>query len=175
MINVITGPPADEGPGGRIRLEGRSYRGLLAQGSAVYRKDDKWLALDTNFFRMDGIEREPPLPDLRVPQTSRRAMVGLRGGLALSPRMDVRLRLRAFNDRLDGVSSQQFPGLPRFFIDQPNDTRRYTAHVIHVTNLGRGSSLRMTLGRQWSLNFTERDRRDSPLGERHDRSATMQS
>lgn len=175
VINVITGPPATEGGSGRLRLEGRSLRGLLAQGAASYRKDDRWIALDTNFFRMDGVEREPPLPDLRVPQTSRRAMVGLRGGLALSPRMDVRLRLRAFNDRLDGVSSQQFPGLPRFFIDQPNDTRRYTAHVIHVTNLGRGSSLRMTLGRQWSLNFTERDRRDSPLGERHDRSATMQS
>jgi outer membrane receptor for ferrienterochelin and colicins len=174
VINIITAPPATQGWSGRVRLEGRSYRGLLGQGSVAYRHEDKWAALDSNFFRMDGIERQADLPDLRLPE-SRRIMVGVRGGMSISPKMDVRVRLRAFDDRLQGLESQQLPGLPRFLIDTPNDTRRYTAHVIHMTNLGGGSTLRMTLGRQWTLNDTERDRRDSPLDERHDRTSTMQS
>jgi outer membrane receptor for ferrienterochelin and colicins len=175
VINIITAPPRDEGPSGRARVEGRSHRGLLTQGGAAYRKDDKWVSVESSFFRMDGIEKQPDLPDLRIPETSRQLMVGLRGGFALSPKMDVRVRVRAFNDRTDGLESQQLPGLPRYLIDEPEETRRYAAHIIHVTDLGGGSSLRMTLGHQHVDNFTSRDFRGSPVNERHDRTDRMQS
>src|SRR6185295_13960540 len=54
-------------------------------------------------------------------------------------------------------------------------TNRYTLHVIHVTRFGKGSNLRLTMGRQQFDNFTARDRRDSPIDERHDRHHRMQS
>src|SRR5262249_46329570 len=120
-------------------------------------------------------KRQDDLPDLRIPDTTRRLMVGVRGGFAMGEKMDVRVRLRAFNDRTDGLESQQPPGLARYLIDEPEVTRRYTAHVIHMTDLGGGSSLRMTLGHQRVENFTSRDFRSSPLSERHDRSDRMQS
>jgi outer membrane receptor for ferrienterochelin and colicins len=175
VINIITAPPRDEGASGRAKIEGRSHRGLLTQGGAAYRSGDKWLAMESSFFRMDGIEKQSDLPDLRIPETSRRLMVGLRGGFAISPKMDVRVRLRAFNDRTDGIESQQPPGLARYVLDEPEETRRYTAHVIHVTDLGGGSSLRMTLGHQHVDNTTTRNFRNSVTGERHDRKDRMQS
>jgi outer membrane receptor for ferrienterochelin and colicins len=175
VINVVTAPPRLQGPSGRVRLEGRSHLALLTQGGAAYRKEGEWIGLDASFFRMDGLERGEGLPDLRIPQTTRRLMLGVRGGFALGERMDVRVRLRAFNDRLDGLESQVAPGLGRYLIDLPTTTQRYTAHVVHVTNLGGGSSLRLTLGRQWVDNTTARDRRASPLDEQHDRLHRMQS
>lgn len=175
VINIVTAPPRREGASGRVRLEGRSHLALLAQGGGAYRSGDKWIGLDASMYRMDGLEKQEGLPDLRIPQVSRRLMVGLRGGFALSERMDIRARVRMMNDRDDGLESQVAPGLGRYLIDLPEETRRYTAHVIHVTQLGGGSSLRLTLGRQWVDNYTMRDRRDSPIDERHDRSHRMQS
>jgi outer membrane receptor for ferrienterochelin and colicins len=175
VINVITAPPRLQGASGRARLEGRSHVALLAQGGIAYRSGDKWIGVDASGFRMNGLERDEGLPDLRIPETSRRLMLGVRGGFALSERMDVRLRLRTFNDATEGLESQLTPGLGRYLIDLPATTQRYTAHVIHVTNLGGGSSLRLTLGRQWVDNTTARDRRASPLDERHDRLHRMQS
>src|SRR5262249_41782498 len=175
VINIITAPPKDEGASGRARIEGRSHLGLLTQGGAAYRAGDKWVAVESSFFRMDGIQKQDDLPDLRIPETSRQLMVGLRGGFARSPKFDVRVRLRYFNDRTDGLESQQPPGLPRFLIDEPEETRRYTAHVIGVADLGKGSSLRMTLGHQHVDNYTSMDFRGSPVSERHARTDRMQS
>src|SRR5262249_4103844 len=76
---------------------------------------------------------------------------------------------------LDGVESQVAPGLGRFTSDLPQQTDRYTLHVIHVTKLASGASLRLTMGRQQFENFTATDRRDSPIDERHDRHQRMQS
>lgn len=174
VVNVITAPPKLEGPSGRVRLEGRSYRGLVFQGNAAYRKGDPWVIVDGNYMRMDGIEKSDGLPDLRIPETSR-GMIGLRTGTSLTRDMDVRVRVRAFRDRQDGIETQNVPGLGRYVIDTPAETERYTAHLIHVTRFGRGSSIRLALGRQWFDNFTMRDRRDSPVDERHDRTQRMQS
>lgn len=174
VVNIITAAPREEGPSGRGRLEYRSRNGVLAQGSGSYRKGDPWIGFDANYFRMDGIARDANLPDLRVPETSR-AMFGVRGGARISPEMDFRIRARAFRDRQDGLETQQPPGLKRFTIDTPAETDRYTLHLVHVTKFAKGSSLRLTLGRQWFDNFTARDIRDSPIDERHDRKDRMQS
>jgi outer membrane receptor for ferrienterochelin and colicins len=174
VVNILTAPPRAEGPTGRLRLEGRSLNGLLLQAQGAYRRGAPWAIVDFNLMRMDGIEKVPG-PDLRLPDTSRR-MVGLRAGTSLSPTMDVRVRARSFRERSDGLETEVTPGLGRFTIDTPAQTDRYTLHVIHVTRLGpQGSNLRLTMGRQWFDNFTARDRRDSPIDERHDRTQRMQS
>jgi outer membrane receptor for ferrienterochelin and colicins len=174
VVNVITSPPRNEGPTGRMRMEYRSLNGVVLQANAAYRRGKPWAVLDFNLTRMDGIERDPG-PDLRVPETSRR-MVGIRAGTSITPEMDVRIRARTFRDRTDGLQTQTPPGLPTFTIDTPAQTDRYTLHVIHVTKIGtKGSNLRLTMGRQWFDNFTARDRRDSSIDERHDRTHRMQS
>lgn len=182
VVNVITSPPRTEGATARLRMEARSLSGAVLQANAAYRARGAyapWAILDFNLTRMEGIQRAPKgsnIPDLRVPDTARR-MVGLRAGTRLSEQMDVRVRARAFSDRLDGLETQLRPGIAqRFVIDTPAQTDRYTLHVIHVTKLGtKGSNLRLTMGRQWFDNFTARDLRDSPIDERHDRTHRMQS
>ena len=174
VVNIITAPPRDEGPSGRGRVEYRSLNGLVLQGNGAYRKGSPWVGLDFNYTRYDGIQRRPDVPDLRIPETQRR-MIGLRAGTRLSRSMDVRVRMRAFRDRLDGLETQTAPGLGRFTLDLPEETNRYTLHVIHFTKLGKGSSLRLTLGRQQFDNFTSKDRRGSPIDERRDRDHRMQS
>ena len=174
VVNIITAPPRDEGPTGRMRMEGRSRNGLVLQANAGYRRGKPWAAVDFNLTRMDGIEKAQG-PDLRLPEQSHR-MVGLRAGTSLTPEMDVRIRARQFRDRTDGLETQAAPGLGRFVIDTPAQTDRYTLHVIHTTKIGgKGSNLRLAMGRQWFDNFTARDRRDSPIDERHDRTQRMQS
>lgn len=174
VVNIITAPPREEGPTGRMRMEGRSLNGIVLQGNAAYRRRAPWAALDFNLSRMDGIEK-PVGPDLQVPEMSHR-MIGIRAGTSITPEMDVRVRARQFRDRTDGLESQISPGLGKFLIDTPSQTDRYTFHVIHVTRIGsKGSNLRLTLGRQQFDNFTIRDRRNSPIDERHDRTQRLQS
>lgn len=174
VVNIITGPPKQQGPTGRLRMEYRSYNGLVLQANASYRKNTSWAALDFNLVRMDSIEEDPE-PKTRLPSSSNR-MVGVRAGTSLTDNMDVRVRARMFRDRTDGVDVQQLPGVPLQILDEPNETNRYTLHVIHTTRFGtNGSNLRITVGRQWYDNYTATDNRDSPLGERHDRTQRMQS
>jgi outer membrane receptor for ferrienterochelin and colicins len=175
VVNILTAPPRDEGPTGRLRTEYRSLNGVVLQGNAGYRRGAPWAALDFNLTRMDGIEKGNG-PDLRVPETSHR-MVGVRAGTSLTPTMDVRVRARQFRDRTDGLETQRTPGFPTPFItDTPSQTDRYTLHVIHTTRIGSdGSNLRLTMGRQWFDNVTARDRRESPIDEHHDRTQRMQS
>jgi outer membrane receptor for ferrienterochelin and colicins len=182
VVNVITAPPRRFGPTARLRAEYRSLHGVVLQGGAAEKVDarsglfsEPWIGLDANYTRLDGVEKTPGLPDLRIPETSR-AMAGVRGGFRLGDSMDLRIRARAFRDRSDGIESQTAPGNVGLFIsDLPAQTNRYTLHVIHVTKLGGGASLRLTLGRQQFDNFTATDRRNSPIDERHDRDDRMQS
>jgi outer membrane receptor for ferrienterochelin and colicins len=178
VVNIITAPPRDFGPSGRGKLEYRSLHGIVAQGSTAYKlrsRYEPWAGLDMQYTRMDGVPKQDDLPDLRIPE-SERHMVGIRGGFRMTEDMDIRARLRAFHDRFDGIESSVAPGLKRYVIDDPEVTNRYTAHVIHVTKLDKkGSSLRLTLGRQWYDNFTEQQYRDSPIFTRHDREERMQS
>jgi len=85
VINIITSAPRAEGPSGRARVEGRSYRGVVLQGNAAARADRAWISVDTNFFRQDAVTRTPGLPDTQVPETTR-AMVGLRAGARVAER-----------------------------------------------------------------------------------------
>ncbi len=175
VVNVLTAAAAQEGAAAAADAgrEGRSS-GCRSGGIMPRIGARRGAALDLNLTRMDGIEKSPG-PDLRVPETSRR-MVGIRAGTSLTPHMDVRIRARQFRDRTDGLETQTAPGLGRFIIDTPSQTDRYTLHLIHVTRIGsQGSNVRITLGRQWFDNFTARDRRQSPIDERHDRTQRMQS
>ncbi len=174
VVNILTAPPRSTGPSGRARAEGRSHDGVLLQGNGSFRKGATWFGLETNYFRQDGIARTPGLPDLQIPETSR-FMLGARGGASLSRSVDVRVRARWFRDRLDGLSSKVAPGLGRYLIEEPNDTDRYTLHVIENVDLGKSSSLRLTMGRQWIDNSTAQKQKGSPVGERHDRYDRMQS
>jgi outer membrane receptor for ferrienterochelin and colicins len=188
VVNIITGPPRRPGIAARGRAEYRSLNGVVLQGNVSARKDgalgplqEPWVGLDANYTRLDGVERTPGLPDLRLPATDRR-MIGVRGGMLLLrggkgvPEMDVRIRMRAFRDRQDGIESEKRPGIDeRFITDLPTQTNRYTVHVIHVTKFQGGASLRLTMGRQQFDNFTATDRRGSPIDERHDRVHRMQS
>ncbi len=182
VVNILTAPPRRFGFAGRGRAEYRSLHGVVLQGNASGKADtalgflrEPWIGLDANFTRLDGVRRAEPLPDLRIPESNRR-MLGLRAGARLSEAMDVRVRLRAFRDRLDGIESETRPGLDeRFLTDLPAETHRYTVHVIHVTKLRNGASLRLTMGRQEYENFTGKDRRNSPIDERRDREHRMQS
>lgn len=174
VVNVITAPPRSAGPAGRIRAERRSHDGLVLQGNGAYRHDATWAALDTNVSRQDGIARTPGIPDLQIPETSR-FMLGARAGTRLTKAVDVRVRARWFHDSLDGLSSKVAPGIGRYVIDEPNDTDRFTLHVIETIDLGKGSSLRLTLGRQWIDNTTASIQRGSVVGDRHERRDRMQS
>lgn len=174
VVNILTAPPRSMGASGRARVEGRSHHGLLLQGSGSYRKSGAWVGLETDFFRQDGVARTPGLPDRHVPETSR-FMLGARGGARITERMDLRVRARWFHDRLEGLSSKVAPGLGRYLIEEPNETDRYTVHVIQSVDLGEGSSLRLTMGRQWVDNATAQTQAGSTVGERHDRYNRMQS
>jgi outer membrane receptor for ferrienterochelin and colicins len=173
VVNLITAPPRRVGPWGRLRLEGRSFNGAVAQVGASYRRQDTWVQLDANYTRQDGLARRDGEPDLKLPESARR-MFGVRAGTRLG-KVDLRLRARWFRDRLDGLESQVAPGLGRYLVDLPEETNRYTLHAIEVLDLGRGSSLRVTLGKQWTFNETGKDRRDSPIDERRERFHTMHS
>jgi outer membrane receptor for ferrienterochelin and colicins len=181
VVNIITAPPRRPGFTARGRAEYRSLNGVVLQGNAAVKGAsalgplrEPWVGLDGNYTRMDGVERTPGLPDLRIPESDRR-MIGVRSGARLSDAMDVRVRARAFRDRLDGIESASLPGVGRFVTDLPQQTDRYTLHVIHATRLANGGNLRLTLGRQQFDNYTGKDRRDSPIDERRDRDHRMQS
>lgn len=174
VVNIITQGPRQEGASGRGRFEMRNPWGYVLQGNGAYRRGTSWAGVDLNAVQSAGISRRPEVPDLTVPE-SFRGMVGLRGGTELSDRVSVRLRLRTFRDRIEGLESQETPGLKRFLIDLPEATNRITAHLIEEIKLAKASSLRVTLGHQRSENETKRDRRDSPLDEVRQRSHRMQS
>ncbi|CAN5450410.1 N/A [soil metagenome] len=174
VVNILTAPPRREGGSGRLRLEGRNPWGVVAQGNAAYRSGNYWATADVNVNRSAGIARIDGLPDLQIPDVLR-TMVGLRGGFRLSPKVDIRIRGRWFRDRIDGLETQLVPNLGRYVVDLPEETNRFTLHVIDNIDLGRGSSLRFTVGRQQTYGETRQDRRDSPIDQVRDRSHQMSS
>jgi outer membrane receptor for ferrienterochelin and colicins len=179
VVNVLTAPPVADGLSGRARLEGRTGPAMIVTSSGAWRAKRTWVGMDANYtytnsLRARGRGVDPTLPDLQVPR-GERGMLGVRGGFALSERVDVRLRARWMHDRADGLSSQVVPALGRFLIDLPEETNRFTVHAITNVDLGKGSTLRMTLGQQRYFNETAQDRRASPVDEVHDRQQRMQS
>lgn len=174
VVNILTAPPILQGFSGRYRGEYRTYRGVVLQGGSSYRKSDHWVTVDGNFTRQDGIAGKPGLPDLTIPEQMR-SLVGLRAGTRISKGVDVRIRARWIRDRSDGLETQVVPGLRRYEIALPATTNRFTLHAIEQVDLGKGSGLRLTVGRQWTENETQKDRVDSPLDEIRDRHHSMQS
>jgi outer membrane receptor for ferrienterochelin and colicins len=174
VVNVITRGPDARGPSGRLRLEGRTQPGYLAQGTLAYRRASAWVALDANVTSTDARADRVDLPDTTLPAVSRR-MVGVRAGMRVLPRVDVRVRARYFDDLTTGLESTLAPGLGRYLVDLPTRTRRITFHVIESLDLGGGSSLRLTLGKQAAFGDATKDRRGSPVDESRLRDHGMQS
>lgn len=174
VVNVITAPPARFGPSGRVRLEGRSRWGLLAQGSGAYRGERLWVSADASVDREDGVALDPSKPDLWFPDRTQ-TLMGLRAGAPVGERIELRLRARWLRDAQQGLETQVVPGLGSFLIDLPERTERVGLNLSELVDLGGGSNLRVALSRQWSSRESTRDRRDSPVDETRDRRGTMQS
>lgn len=174
VVNVLTAPPIDEGPSGRVRLERRSLNGWVGQASGAYRWGRAWGGLDLNYTRADGVQRESGKPDLSIPETERK-MIGVRGGFALGPGVELRARVRHFADRLEGAGSREVPGVGLLRIRLPEEVDRTTVHLISDHRLAPGATLRMTLGRQWYEGRSNKEYDDSPVNERRSRSYGMQS
>ncbi|WP_153819582.1 TonB-dependent receptor plug domain-containing protein [Polyangium spumosum] len=174
VVNVVTGQPLAPGFSGRARLEGRSRRGVIAQGNASWRGERAWATLDGNFFRTDGVSLLEDSVDLAMPSRLQ-GMLGLRVGGKLGRRMRLQGRMRWIHDASEGRQSQVVPGLGTYRIDLPQRTDRFTLHLVELVELGRGSSLRLALGQQWAFDTTRKDRFESPLDESRDRRASLSS
>ncbi|AKT42021.1 TonB-dependent receptor plug domain-containing protein [Chondromyces crocatus] len=174
VINVISGPPAQFGPSGRVRLEGRNRWGLLAQGTGAYRRDDHWVSADASVQREDGLALDPNKPDMWLPNRMQ-TLMGLRAGAPLGSRSQLRMRLRWLRDGQDTLESQIVPGLSPFLIDVFETTQRVVVNASELIDLGGGSNLRLAVNRQWAGRTRNRDRRDSPVDELRELSGTMQS
>lgn len=175
VINLITAPPSFEGPSGRGRMEIRSGPGAVFSGSGAYRSKKYWAGVDANYTYQDSIRRNPNILDTQIPQYER-GMTGIRGGFPLSEKTDVRIRARWFHDHAQGLQTLTRPGIMMPLVyDTPEETNRYTLHAIVNSDLGKGSSLRLTLGRQWYENQTKTDLRMGADDQTHDRHQRMQS
>jgi outer membrane receptor for ferrienterochelin and colicins len=189
VVNVLTAPPAQVGPSGRFRADARSHGGVVLQGNGDYRSgptgaDSRgpssagapsvWAGLDANYTRQDGLARTPGVPDTQVPESAR-SMLGFRAGATLTKAVDVRLRMRWLHDETLGLSSRVAPGVGRYVIERPTVTDRYTLHFIETLSLGRGSNVRITLGRQWVDGSTAVLQQGSSVGDRRQRGQNMQS
>ena len=174
IVNVLSAAPLHEGPSARVRAEGRSRRGVLLQGNSAYRRRDAWATVDASFQRQDGVPASEGSPDLTVPDFSSR-LLGVRGGLRLGERVTVQARARWIHDGSDGRRDQIVPGLGTYRIDLPERTDRVALHLVESVDLGGGSSVRFSVGRQWAFNTSTQDRYESPLDQTRKRSDVMTS
>ena len=164
VVNVISGPPKPEGGSGRARAEYRSYHGLVLQGSGAYRRQRSFVQLDLSRARQDGIASVPGLPDLQIPESAR-SLIGVRVGTSLSRNIDVQLRGRFLRQRFGGLESHDVPGLGRYSADLPQTRDRYALHFQEQIRFPFGSSLRLSLARQWVRSNSGNQPQNSPLGE----------
>lgn len=174
VVNTMTGPPPFPGTHGRFRLEGRSHRDLLASGSTAYKSDRYWIGADGSYFRADGVTDAAGAPDLVIPSVQR-WMTGVRGGVTWNDAVDMRLRLRWLHQEATDITSQTRPGAGTYVIELPTTNDRYIAHWVTNYRLGRGHSLRLTLGQQWFVGSSEKLYRNSPVREERARHGNMQS
>ncbi|EYF04294.1 TonB-dependent receptor [Chondromyces apiculatus DSM 436] len=174
VVNVLSGPPAQFGASGRVRLEGRSRWGLLAQGTGAYRAEDLWVSADASVQREDGLALDPNKPDLWLPDRMQ-TLLGIKAGAPLGSRSQLRLKARWLRDGQDTLESQELPGLDTYLTDVHETTQRVTLNASEVVDLGGGSNLRMSLSRQWAGRTRNRDLRDSPADETRELRGSMQS
>lgn len=174
VVNIVTGQPLENGFSGRVRVEGRNRRGVIAQGNGAWRGEKAWATIDGNFVRTDGVALSEDLPDLALPDRLQ-GMAGIRLGTRIGPRTRVQARMRWIHDASEGRQTQIVPGLGPFRINLPQETNRFALHAVEVVDLGQGSSLRLALGQQWAFDTTQKDRANSPLDESRAREATLSS
>ncbi|MCC6552328.1 MAG: TonB-dependent receptor [Polyangiaceae bacterium] len=174
VVNVITAAPYHEGFSGRARVEGRSRRGLLLQGSGASRDGDDWVGLDASFQREDGVQLDPSKADLALPERATR-LFGVRAGTVLGGRVSLRARARWIHDAEDGVQEDAPRDNRIYLLDLPEVVDRVALHLDEEIELGEGSLLRFAASRQWAYRTSGRYYRDSPVGEERDRAGVMQS
>jgi outer membrane receptor for ferrienterochelin and colicins len=174
VVNIITSPPDAEGPSGRARVEGRSRRGVLLEGSAAVRHDDDWLSLDAGFRRSDGVSLRSDRPDLALPE-ARRHSLGIRTGTRFGKRVTLVLKGRWLRDHALGLTSQEVPGLGTYLTDLPETTDRFALQAIERLELGGGSQLSFSVAQQWVDGTSVKDRRDSPVDETRFRTQRLTS
>jgi outer membrane receptor for ferrienterochelin and colicins len=174
VVNILSAPPASQGLSGRARVEGRSRRGVLLQGNAAYRRGDAWAAMDASFQRQDGVLAREGAPDLAIPDFSS-LLAGVRAGLRLGEHVTVQARGRWTREASSGRHDQVVPGLGSFRIDVPAKTDRLAVNLVETLELGGGSSVRFSAGRQWARDSSKQDRWGSPLDQTRERSDVMSS
>jgi len=172
VVNVITAPPALEGPSGSARLEWRSPAGALAFGSAAYRRSEHWAQADGSISRGDGIALDPALPDLAAPAFTR-GFAGLRAGTQLGPGAKLSARVRFSRDQQDGLETQLVPGLGRYTTDLPERSDRFSVRLRQTLAISPAHEIALSLAKQWFWNTSAKDRRDSPVDDLRLRSHTM--
>jgi len=174
VINILTAAPDAPGPSGRVRFEARSRPGVVLQGLGAYRSGDTWASIDASHQRSAGIALDERVPDLTLPATSQ-TLVGARAGAKVGERITLQARGRWIHNASEGLTEERVPGLGAYLIDLPSSADRFTLHLMQTIDLGGGSNLRMTLGKQWANAETVKDRRDSIADERRARQGEMQS
>lgn len=137
VVSFLSAPPPLDGWSGRVRVEGRSHRGLLVDGGGAARAHGWWAALDLAYSRMAGIAEDAELPDFQIPAVAR-SLVGLRAG-HVSARVDWQVRVRWLHQAIDGLESTAYPGIGRFLTDLPDRTSRIAAQEIATVKLGAAS------------------------------------
>jgi len=166
VVNILSAPPQHEGASARVRGEYRSRNGIVVQGSAAHRTPNIWAQLDLSRTRQDAVAEVPGIPDTQVPEMAR-SLLGVRIGGRLNRNIELKLRARWLHQRYDGIESTDYPGLGRYLADLPTTSDRVALHLLEDIRLSRGSSLRLSLGRQWVSANSANFRRDSPLGQEH--------
>ncbi len=174
VVNVITAPPELEGASGNVRTEWRSPAGLLALGSAAYRRGDHWAQADGSLARGDGVALDPSLPDLAAPAFLR-GFAGLRAGTTIAPGAQLTARVRFSRDDEDGLETQVVPGLGRYTTDLPQTSDRFSVRLRQVVAIPDGHTVTVSLAKQWFWNTSVKDRRDSPVDDFRSRAHTMHS
>lgn len=174
VVNILSAPPAREGLSGRARLEGRSRRGIVFQGNGAYRHGDTWAGIDGSFQRQDGVPIHAGSLDLAMPDFTS-GLLGVRAGTRVGERVTVQARARWIRDASNGREDQVIPGLGTYRVDLPEKTDRFTLRLSETVDLGRGSNVRFSAGRQWALDTSGRDRFESPLDETRERRDVLSS
>ena len=174
VINVISAPPELEGPSGRARIEARSRRGALFAGGAAYRKEDSWIGSDLSYQRADGVSLRSDIPDLALPAVER-SLVGLRGGIRVDDRIELKARVRWLRTAANGISSISVPNAGRFVSDLPDRSDRITAHIGETILVGKENHIELGAGQQWFIGASKTDLRKSPADDVRKRALQMHS
>lgn len=149
-------------------------RGFAMAMFGAYRRGETWASADGSFQWQEGIAAGAGTTDLAIPPT-RSSLLGVRAGHRLGSRVSLLARARWIHDASTGRREQIVPGLGTYRIDLPERTDRIALRLSENIELGGGSSVRITVGRQWAFNEATQDRYESPLDQTRRRSDVMSS